>query len=114
MSDAITFVVDHTIVPVANSIPWMVEHWVLFAVFAALWVAFGVGLVMNQGGLDAAWQWLRGLPIYLQAVVWLLFLPVTAGLWVWETTWPEIVRIVVVLGIAGWNLLVFIPRAAEG
>jgi len=114
MSDAISFVVDHTIVPVANSIPWMISHWVLFALFGALWVAFGAALVMNQGGLDAAWTWLRSLPLILQAIVWLLFLPVTGGLWIWETSWPIIVRIVLVVGLAGWNLLMFIPRAAEG
>jgi len=36
-----------------------------------------------------------------------------AGLWVWETSWPLIVRVVTILGIAGWNLLVFLPRAAQ-
>ncbi len=114
MSDAISFVVDHTIVPVADSIPWMIQHWVLFAAFGVLWIAFGAALITNQGGLDAAWEWLRSLPLILQAIVWLLFLPVTAGLWVWETTWPIVVRLVVVLGLAGWSLLMFIPRAAEG
>ena len=45
MDKAITFIVDHTIVPVANSIPWLISHWVLFALFGALWVAFGIGIV---------------------------------------------------------------------
>jgi hypothetical protein len=37
---------------------------------------------------------------------------VVAGLWVWETTWPFIVRVVLVAGLAWWNLFMFLPRAA--
>lgn len=35
------------------------------------------------------------------------------GLWIWETTWPLIVRVVLTAGIAGWNLLVFLPRGLQ-
>jgi hypothetical protein len=45
--------------------------------------------------------------------VWLLFLPVVIGLWIWESTWPLVVRLVLVVSVAGWNLLVFLPRAAQ-
>ena len=38
---------------------------------------------------------------------------VMIGLWIWETSWPFIVRLILVLGIAGWNLLVFLPNAAK-
>lgn len=113
MDKAITFIVDHTIVPVANAIPWLISHWVLFAVFAGLWIAFGAAIVASQGSLDNAWEWLRSLPLILQGVVWLLFLPVAAGLWVWESTWPAIVRLTIVVALAGWTLLIFVPRAAE-
>ena len=41
-------------------------------------------------------------------------LPVMFGLWAWETTWPLIVRVSLVIAVAGWNLLVFLPRAAQG
>jgi hypothetical protein len=53
------------------------------------------------------------LPLVVQAVVWLLFLPVMVGLWIWETTWPVILRVFLVVSIAGWNLLVFLPKAAQ-
>jgi hypothetical protein len=96
-----------------NSIGWMAEHGVLFLVFAVLWVAFGAALVVSQGSLDQAWQAIRDLPLVVQAVVWVLFLPVMAGLWVWESTWPLVVRLLLVLGVAGWNLLIFLPRAAQ-
>jgi hypothetical protein len=96
-----------------NSVGWLAEHGVLFIVFAVIWVAFGAGLLLSQGSLDQAWQAIRGLPLVVQVGVWLLFLPVMIGLWVWETTWPLILRLVLVLGIAGWNLLVFLPKALQ-
>lgn len=96
-----------------NSVTWMVEHGVLFAIFAFIWIVFAAGLIWSQGSVDQAWQSIRDLPLIAQIVVWVLFLPVMVGLWVWETTWPLVVRLVVVIGIAGWNLLVFLPRAAQ-
>ena len=86
---------------------------VLFAVFAVLWVGFVAAIVWSQGSLDQAWNAVRGLPLLMQAVVWVLFLPVMIGLWAWETTWPLVIRLVVVLGICGWNLLIFLPRAGQ-
>ena len=76
-----------------NTVAWLAEHGVLFAIFAVLWVAFAVALVASQGSLDQAWESIRELPLPLQIVVWVLFLPVMAGLWVWETSWPLVVRL---------------------
>jgi ABC-type amino acid transport system permease subunit len=96
-----------------SSVGWLADHGVLFGVFALIWVAFGIGLVVSQGSIDEAWHTIRGLPLLVQLVAWLLFLPVMAGLWVWETTWPLVVRLALVLSIAGWNLLVFLPKAGQ-
>jgi hypothetical protein len=96
-----------------DSIGWLAASGVLFAVFALIWAAFGAALIWSQGSLDQAWQTIRSLPIVVQVVVWLLFLPVTFGLWAWETTWPLLVRLTLVLGVAGWNLLVFLPKAVQ-
>jgi hypothetical protein len=97
-----------------DGIGWMADHGVLFLVFAAIWVAFGIALVWSQGSLDQAWETIRSWPLIAQAAAWLLFLPVMFGLWVWETSWPLIIRVLVVLGAAGWNLLILVPRAAAG
>jgi hypothetical protein len=96
-----------------NSVAWMAESGVLFVVFAILWVAFAAGLIFSQGSVDQAWQTIRDLPLIVQVVIWVLFLPVMVGLWVWETSWPLIVRLVLVLGVAGWNLLIFLPKALQ-
>ena len=96
-----------------NSIGWLAENGILFALFAIIWAAFAAALVCSQGSLDQAWQAIRGLPLIAQAVVWLLFLPIMVGLWAWETTWPLLVRLTLVIGVAGWNLLVFLPKALQ-
>jgi hypothetical protein len=96
-----------------NGITYLAEHGILFGLFALLWLAFAVALVMSQGSVDAAWEWIRSQQIVVQAVIWLLFLPVVAGIWIWETTWPLVLRLVLVIGLAGWNLIVFLPKAAR-
>ena len=87
---------------------------VAFAVFATLWIAFAAAIILSQGSLDGAWQRLRGLPLILQGVVTLLLLPVVIGLWVWETSWPLIARLVVVLALAVWTAYMFVPRTLLG
>ena len=94
-----------------SGVGFAADHGILLVGFGVLWLAFGAALVLSQGSLDAAWSAIRSLPIVAQAVVWLLFLPVMAGLWIWETTWPLVLRLVLVGSLAAWNLLVLIPRA---
>jgi hypothetical protein len=96
-----------------NSVGWLAENGILFGIFAILWIAFAVGLIWSQGSLDQAWNTVRGLPLIIQVFVWVLFLPVMIGLWMWETTWPLIVRLVLVVGVAGWNLFIFLPKALQ-
>lgn len=85
-----------------------------FVVFALLWAVFAAALIWSQGSLDQTWEWIRGLPLILQGIVWILFLPVVAGLWVWETTWPLVARLVLVLGLGVVNLYTFLPRSLWG
>jgi hypothetical protein len=98
------------ILPVAGIVPVLVRTGLLFVGFAMLWAGFFAALVLDPATLDRAWQAVAGLPLAVQAIVWLLFLPLTAGLWVWQTDWPLVVRLVLIAGIAGWNLLTFLPR----
>lgn len=114
MEQFITVLVDNVVVPVTSLIPVIVSSGIAFVLFAVLWVGFAIGLVTSQGSLDAAWQWVRALPLVVQGLVWLLFLPVLAALWIWETTLPIVLRLVLVAGLAGWSLLIFLPKALTG
>ena len=103
--------VKWTVVPVADAIPRLISSGLALVLFGAVWIGFGIALVANPAMLDDASHAIGQLPLPLQAIVWLLFLPVMAGLWVWGTDWPGVVRLVLIAGIAGWNLLMFVPRA---
>lgn len=82
----------------------------LFAVFLILWLAFVAALIFNPGALDSVWNWLTALPLVLQIVAWVLFLPVTLGLWIWESDWALWLRLALVIVIAVGNIATFSPR----
>ena len=100
-------VIDKAATGLGDGVAVLADSGALFVVFGLLWAAFAVALMVSQGSLDAAWQVVRGWPLAVEAVVWLLFLPVMAGMWVWESAWPLLVRLTLVAGLAGWTLLVF-------
>ena len=82
-----------------DSVGFLASSGILFVIFGFLWVAFAVGLILGQGSVDAAWQAIRDLPWIVQGAVWILFLPVMAGLGIWGTTWPFFLRVVLGVGM---------------
>ena len=99
-----------TIVPVANGIAYAATKGILFVAFAGLWLLFGAAVLVNPGALTDTWNVVGGWPLPAQAIAWLLFLPVMVGLWIWQTDWPLLVRVALIVALAAWNLLVFMPR----
>ena len=59
-----------------------------FTVVVILWIAFGAALVVSQSSIQETWQWFRGLPLVGQVPLGILFLPLVAGMWIWETSRP--------------------------
>jgi hypothetical protein len=74
-------------------------------IFAILWVGFAIALVVNPEWLDSLWNWVGALPPVAEIVVWLLFLPIMVGLWIWESSWTALVRLLAFAGIVVWTLL---------
>ena len=74
-------------------------------IFAMLWVGFAIALVVNRESLDLLWNWVRALPSVVEIIVWVLFLPIMAGLWLWESSWPALLRLLAFAGIVVWTLL---------
>jgi hypothetical protein len=101
------------VIPVTSVIPRLVSSGALLVVFAIMWLAIGGAAFANPAGLDATWRAIGEWPLPAQAIGWLLFLPVMAGMWIWATDWPLAARIVLVVGLAGWSLLIFIPRREQ-
>ena len=83
---------------------------VAFAVLTLLWLGFGAALLFNRELLDTIWQSFRSGPPLIQLVAGLLVLPVFAGLWIWETSWPVLLRLVLVLGLAWVTMFTFFPK----
>lgn len=81
-----------------------------FVIFTVLWIAVGVALIFDQAILDSVWQSFRGFPVIVQIVVGLLVLPVTLGVWIWESSWHLLLRLILVIGLALATLIVFFPR----
>jgi hypothetical protein len=75
------------------------------AIFMVLWVGFAIALTVNREWLGMLWEYVRGLPLLAEIIVWVLFLPITVGLWIWESSWPALTRWLGFAGIVGWTLL---------
>jgi hypothetical protein len=74
-------------------------------IFVVLWVGFVIALVVGREWLDILWEWARALPPLPRIIVWVLFLPIMVALWIWESSWPALVRLAGFAGIAAWTLL---------
>jgi hypothetical protein len=85
--------------------------WLMFMVGS--WLAFAVVAATAEDTLADVWQWVRDLPLALEAVAWFLTLPWMLALAVWESAWSDAARVLVVAAIAaGWTLT-SIPRTAK-
>ena len=74
-------------------------------IFVMLWVGFVIALIVNREWLDLLWNWVRSLPSVVEVIVWVLFLPIMVGLWIWESSWPAFASLVGFAGIVVWTLL---------
>ena len=97
----------------AKGRPNMLINVSAFLLFTALWLAFGVALLFSRGMLDGVWQGLQGLPWPLQVIVWLLLLPVVAGLWIWHQDWALVLRLLLIAGLAVANIVAFYPWRSQ-
>ena len=74
-------------------------------VFAILWVGFAIALIVNREWLDLLWNWVQALPTVVEIIVWILFLPIMVGLWIWESSWSDPVRLLAFAGIVAWTIV---------
>jgi hypothetical protein len=88
----------------------MIFNIFVFTLFTLLWLVFAAALLLKREALTQTWQRIRRLPLVVQLLLWLLFLPVMAGLWIWQTAWPLWLRLFLVAGLAWWNVFMFFPR----
>ena len=75
------------------------------SIFVVLWVGFVIALIVNREWLDEIWSWVGALPSVPKIIVWVLFLPIMTGLWIWESSWSTFGRLAGFAGIVIWTLL---------
>ncbi len=87
-----------------------VINYFAFAVLTLLWLGFGAALLIHSQMLQAIWLAFRGWPLVGQVFISLLTLPVVLGLWIWQTSWPIWLRLILVVGLAWATLYTFFPK----
>ena len=76
-----------------------------FAAMVGGWAAFFILMAASQPTLVELHDRVRGLPLLVEGLVWLVFFPYTLGLAIWDSSWPEGVRFALVTCCAlGWSL----------
>ena len=82
-------------------------------IFVVLWVGFIAALIVDREYLDMFWAWVQAQPPGLKVFIWLMLLPIMVGLWIWESSWPTLGRVLGLAGIVAWTLVAALnlPRA---
>ena len=75
------------------------------ATFVILWIGFAIALMVDRAWLDLLWRWAQTLPTAARIGVWVVFLPIPVGLWIWESSWAVLVRLLAMGGMVIWTTL---------
>jgi|SaaInlStandDraft_4_1057021.scaffolds.fasta_scaffold125946_2 hypothetical protein len=86
------------------TVPWVMSAYAS-AIFLLLWVGFITALVVNREWLDIVWHWAQALSTGPRIAVWVFFLPITVGLWIWESPWSVFGHLLGLGGIVTWTFL---------
>jgi hypothetical protein len=92
------------------AVPKPAQGSTFFGVMAGLWGAFVTLLAVSPATLDDAYDWLRGLPLVWEILMWIVTLPWTIAYLVYESSWQHWVRVLVVALVAAVHLSVCAPR----
>ena len=74
-------------------------------IFAILWVGLATALVLDQVWLDLLWDWVQALPALVKISSWVFITPIMAAVWIWESSWTVLIRLLAFAGLVGWTSL---------
>lgn len=81
-----------------------------FGAMVAMWSAFVTLLAASPQTLEDIYDWLVGLALVWEIVMWILLLPWALAYVAWESSWDRWLRILVVALIAAAHLGLSVPR----
>lgn len=93
--------------------PSMAVSVVFLFVCTMLWLAFGAVLLIDPSRLLDAWDAVRGQPLIVEILAWVLLLPWMFGLWVWQSDWATWTRVALLAALAAGMIFAFLPRPQE-
>ena len=76
----------------------------------ALWTIFFTLLVVSPETLEDVYDWLTGLPIVWEVLMWIVLLPWALTYVIWESSWEHWLRIGLVVLFATVHLSICAPR----
>jgi hypothetical protein len=77
---------------------------------AALWGSFVTLLAASPETLADAYDWLTGLAIVWEILMWIVLLPWALAYVVWDSSWDHWLRVLLVILIATVHLSLSVPR----
>ena len=81
-----------------------------FGLMVAMWSTFVTLLAVSPETLADVYDWLGGLALVWEVLLWILLLPWALAYVVWEASWEQWVRAVLVVMIAVVHLSISTPR----
>lgn len=66
-------------------------------------------LLTQPERLVELWHQTRSLNIFVQEVIWVIFLPWMVALWVWSTSWLVSVKLVLIASVFVWMTWMLYP-----
>jgi hypothetical protein len=82
---------------------------IAFPGLVCAWLVFGYVAARNPAGLAGLWPRFRRWPLVAQLLAWVLLLPVVLAIWIAHESWPLMLRLPLVVGLAWASLYVMLP-----
>ena len=89
---------------------FLILNLVLLTAVALLWVGFALAAWREPAMLAEAWDWVGALPVAGEFLAWTVGLPWMVALALWQGSWPDLVRVGVVAGLALASLWTVFPH----
>jgi hypothetical protein len=83
---------------------------VWFGLMVAVWTVFFTLLTVSPETLADVYDWLTGLAIVWEILMWIVLLPWALAYVVWESSWEHWLQVLLVVLIAMVHLSVSMPR----
>jgi hypothetical protein len=65
-----------------------------------IWIVFALMWIFEPSALGGLYQGIHGLPLWLEVITWLVFLPWVFALWIWQTSLALWLRIALIFIVA--------------